>query len=117
MDKQALVDAIVRSGGKQNALDEVEALSYTMTFNDSTKAYTIAVSGAHLPLLAIAGPDQNIVSSTPVSVSLNGSASTDPNGTIVSYAWNELIKGVVTPVATGVTPTLTNVSLGVHTYP
>ena len=91
--------------------------SYTISFNDSSKAYTVTkVGSAPTPPVANAGSNQTLVSSIPVSVTLNGSASTDAKGTITSYAWAELVNGSWVPVATGVNPTLTNVSVGVHTY-
>lgn len=44
MDKQALVDAIVRSGGKQNALDEVEALYSKLDLLQQTARYKALLS-------------------------------------------------------------------------
>ncbi|MGV8056434.1 MAG: fibronectin type III domain-containing protein [Smithellaceae bacterium] len=64
------------------------------------------------PPLANAGPDQVLVgvSSATLIVSLNGSASSDTDGTIVSYSWTE----GGTQIATGVNPT---VALGVGEHP
>jgi len=63
--------------------------------------------------IANAGPDQTVADTNGINgepVQLNGSASTDSDGTIVSYVWKE--NGVT--IATGVTPTVT-LSNGPHT--
>ena len=65
------------------------------------------------PPTADAGPDQNVPDadgSGDEAVTLDGSASTDAEGALASYAWSE--GGV--PVATGATPTVT-LAVGVHT--
>ena len=91
--------------------------NYYVTFNDQTLAYTSTLVGpVHVPPVANAGSAQTIVAATPTSVSLSGMASSDSDGTINSYTWDELINGVWEPVATGVSPTLSNVSVAVHTY-
>jgi hypothetical protein len=62
---------------------------------------------------ANAGPDQNVRDPEGdgiQSVSLNGSGSSDPDGTIVSYVWRE----GPTTIATGVNPSV-NLSAGSHT--
>jgi hypothetical protein len=62
---------------------------------------------------ANAGPDQSLrdpQGDNSQAVSLNGSASTDSDGTIVSYAWSE----GGSPLASGATPTV-NLPAGVHT--
>ena len=62
---------------------------------------------------ADAGPDQTVIDTDDggdEAVTLDGSASTDSDGTIATYSW---VEGV-TEIATGVNPTIT-LSLGVHT--
>ena len=55
-----------------------------------TSTVTITVNPApHIPPVANAGPDQTIILPATSTV-LNGSASTDPDGYIVSYAWRQL---------------------------
>jgi hypothetical protein len=77
-----------------------------------TVQITINAAANQLPV-AEAGPDQNLTL-TPlvptIAVNLNGTASTDPDGTISSYAWS--IAG--SQVATGATPTI-NLAQGVYT--
>jgi len=65
------------------------------------------------PPIANAGPDQTVHDSDgngSQPVSLNGAASSDPDGTISSYSWSE---GAST-IATGPTPTVT-FAVGTHT--
>ena len=62
---------------------------------------------------AHAGPDQTVPDSDgngSQAVNLNGSTSTDPDGTITSYAWKE----GATQIATGATPSVT-LAVGTHT--
>ena len=65
-----------------------------------------------VPPKARAGTDQVVLSpnGVPVSINLDGSASSDADGTIVSYVWAE--NGV--EIATGVNPQVT-LAVGVHT--
>jgi outer membrane autotransporter protein len=61
---------------------------------------------AALPPTANAGPDQNLADTDGQlgeAVTLNGSASSDPDGTIVSYQWRNVANQTI---ATGVTPTV-----------
>lgn len=51
--------------------------------------YAVPVAAAgNNPPIANAGPDQTVTQNT--SVTLNGSASSDPDGSIVSYAWRQV---------------------------
>jgi hypothetical protein len=57
------------------------------TFTNVTADHTISASFAldNQPPIAKAGPDQTVTEGSPVS--LNGSGSTDPGGSIVQYRW------------------------------
>lgn len=110
--------------------------SHTITMNTATtgiKTGTLTISGnapdepirtisitgrvvaANVPPVADAGPDQNITDldgSGAETVTLNGSASTDPDGTIVLYRWAE---GAST-LASGASATAdVSLAVGVHT--
>jgi len=72
-------------------------------------------SGNQAPV-ANAGPQQTITlapGQSTVSVTLNGSASSDPDGTVASYAWSGLSGAPQPTPATGATPTVT---LGTGSY-
>ena len=93
--------------------------SITLTVADDggltdTDTVTITVSSpANQPPLANAGPDQNVTDSDrngSEQVTLDGSASSDPDGSIVSFIWRE--GGA--QIATGAKPTVT-LSTGTHT--
>ncbi|HXJ80395.1 MAG TPA: PKD domain-containing protein [Candidatus Methylomirabilis sp.] len=61
-------------------------VTLTVTDNSGAKASaTTTVSAANRPPVADAGPDQTALVNS--SVTFNGSASSDPDGSIVSYAW------------------------------
>jgi subtilisin family serine protease len=67
----------------------------------------------NVPPVANAGPDQSVTDTNgngSESVTLNGSGSSDTDGTIVSYEWRE---GAVL-IGTGATPTI-SFALGAHT--
>lgn len=67
--------------------------------------------------VANAGPDQNLPTVT-VSTALDGSASSDPDGTIVSYKWVKIsgANGVVITSDTSVSPTITGLLPGVYVF-
>ncbi|MFC1968443.1 S8 family serine peptidase [Chloroflexota bacterium] len=76
-------------------------------------AYAAATPTGNLPPTANAGPDQEVADSDgsgSEEVTLNGSASNDPDGTIVSYAWSE----GGSPIGTGESLTR-NFDVGTHT--
>lgn len=73
----------------------------------------LTVNNTNQPPIANAGPDQTVTDSDKngsESVSLNGSGSSDADGTIASYVWKE--GGVA--IASGVSPTVL-LGVGVHT--
>jgi len=91
-------------------------ITLTVTDNGSltaTDTVTITVSSpANQPPLANAGPDQSVTDSDrngSEQVTLDGSASSDPDGNIVSFVWRE----GGSQIATGVKPTVT-LSVGTH---
>ena len=65
------------------------AITTSYTFEDVSSNHTIAVSFAinQLPPVADAGPDQDVIES--VTVTLDGSQSSDPNDAIVTYEWTQ----------------------------
>ena len=91
--------------------------SYTVTAIDnassqSAKSTAVSVttpSCTNTPPIANAGPDQTV--QTLVSVAFNGSGSSDPGGSIASYAWN-FGDGAT---GTGVAPSHSYSSAGVYT--
>ena len=98
-DRQGVSSVRLDSWTIHGGLNLHDALSYGLT---------------NLPPDADAGPDQTVTDSNRDGtelVSLNGSASSDPDGTIVSYAWREGGTSI------GVGPTVTAaLSVGVHTF-
>jgi len=76
-----------------NLIAGVYVVNLTVTDNlgaTGTSTVTITVNSApHVPPVANAGPDQTIILPTNSTV-LNGSASTDPDGYIIAYAWRQL---------------------------
>jgi len=90
----------------------------TLTVTDNggltdTDTVTITVSSpANQPPVANAGPDQTVIDNDrngSEEVTLDGSGSSDPDGTIVSFVWRE----GATQIATGVNPMVT-LSIGTH---
>jgi len=86
--------------------------------NDETAVDTLQIvvgSVANQPPAADAGPDQTVTdtdNSGAEMVTLDGSGSSDPDGTIVSYEWSD--GGTPLPGGTGPTPTV-NLAVGTHT--
>ena len=98
---------------------EVDIQNTTLTMvarrADGTVIETITVNHGtgNQPPVANAGVDQSVTDSDgngSQSVALNGSASSDPDGTISSYVWKE----GTTQIATGATPAVT-LAVGSHT--
>jgi lysophospholipase L1-like esterase len=87
----------------------------TLTVNDwkgATATDAVAVK-VNRPPTANAGPDQTVYdndSNGSQPAVLNGSGSSDPDGSVATYTWTE----GATQIATGVSPTVT-LSLGSHT--
>lgn len=78
-----------------------------------TDSVVVTVNAPNQPPVANAGADQTVTDANGDGselVTLNGSASSDPDGTIVSYEWRE--GGAL--VGTGTTPAV-SFSLGTHT--
>jgi hypothetical protein len=91
----------------------VHTLTLLVTDDDSATDTDVVVVRVHAPPVANAGTDQTVVDTDgngTQNVALNGSASSDADGNIVSYQWSEGGTGV----ATGATPTVP-LSVGVHT--
>ena len=92
-------------------------ITLIVTDDDSATAFdtvVITVEGGvtNQPPIANAGPDQTVTdtdNSGSEAVTLNGAGSTDSDGTVVSYIWNE--SG--SQIATGVNPSV-DLSVGTH---
>jgi hypothetical protein len=93
--------------------------TYQVTFiasdgsEQDSETITITVKSTNQAPTANAGPDQTAIDSDgngSQQVTLNGSGSTDSDGTIQSYVWSE----GGTQIATGVNPTVT-LAVGQHT--
>ena len=108
----------VASGATPSVLLSVGVHTLTLQVTDdrgATASDTVAITvRANQPPVANAGPDQILTDTGgdgSEAVVLNGSASSDPDGTIVSYVWR---KGA-TVIALGVTPAPVSLPVGVHT--
>jgi len=94
----------------------VHTVTLTVTDDDgdiNTDDVVITVTGNGLPI-ANAGPDQAVGdgdNSGDAMVSLDGSASIDSDGTIVSWVWTES----AAEIATGATPAALAFAVGAHT--
>lgn len=95
---------------------DVNGNTLTMTAKNTSGAvidsFTVTHGAVNQRPVANAGPDQNVTDTDgngSESVTLNGSASSDPDGTIASYVWKE----GTTQIATGATPTVT-LAVGTH---
>jgi len=102
-------------------VDQDTELRFRLTVSDGTNSDSAEVTvlvrdvppPANQPPVADAGEDITVVDSDDSGdeqVTLDGSGSQDPDGTIVSYVWTEGGQ----QIATGVTPTVT-LPVGVHT--
>ncbi len=85
-------------------------MNCTTRKSDGSLIETFSVVHNQSPI-ADAGSDQTVMTTgSGAAVTLNGSDSSDPDGSITSYVWKE----GANPIATGVSPTI-SLGLGVHT--
>jgi hypothetical protein len=86
-----------------------------LTASDEVKVTVNAAPAANLPPIAIAGPNQTISATV---TSLDGSASYDPDGTIVKYQWLQLsgAGGVTITGANTPTPNVYGLAPGVYVF-
>jgi hypothetical protein len=92
----------------------------TVTDNDGgadTDDITITVQPVNVAPTAVAGSDQSITLPTN-SVSVNGSSSSDPDGTIASYLWEKLSGPVAYTITNDDEPstTITGLIAGVYVF-
>lgn len=92
----------------------------TVTDNDSdtdTDDITVTVNPLIIPPTAVAGSDQTITLPTS-SVSVNGSGSSDADGSIVSYLWARVSGPVAYTITnpTNVSTTITGLIAGVYVF-
>ncbi len=96
---------------------------YQLTVTDNSGASSsarvkiIVMGAANIPPLANAGPNQSITAPAN-SVNLDGSASTDPDGTITAYSWVTVSgPGSVTiNNSNTATPSVTGLQIGVYIF-
>jgi len=110
----------IATGAKPTVVLSVGQHTITLTVTDNggltdtdTIVITVNESGTNQPPSANAGPDQTLTDNDgngSEQTTLNGSGSTDPDGTIQSYVWRE----GGSQIATGANPTVT-LSVGQHT--
>ena len=101
-----------------NSIDLWFHSNYTLStpgtaYYDNLVVINLDDAGTNLDPIANAGVDQTVVDvddNGSEDVALDGTGSTDPDGSIASYSWSE--NG--TEIATGATPTVT-LAVGVHT--
>jgi hypothetical protein len=81
-------DGVADQSGSNIAITQ-GAGTYIIRFNDQTKRYWLSKIVVNVPPVANAGVNQT-VSLAGGSRTLNGSASTDSDGSIVSYTWSQM---------------------------
>ena len=92
----------------------------TLTVNDGTltntitKTIVVSLSGNLAPI-ANAGPDQSVTINT--TVTLDGTASSDPENNPLTYSWTQTSGATMTlSSTTSATPTFTATTIGIYTF-
>jgi hypothetical protein len=109
------------STGVDGLVQGAYTFQLTVTDNSGVQAsdivkITVNAPAANQPPVAVPGPDITI--STPSSLPLDGSASYDPDGTIVSYQWVQTsgAGGVTITGSNTATPTIYGLQPGIYVY-
>jgi hypothetical protein len=99
----------------------VRTFQLTVTDDDgATNSDTVTVTvnapggGGNTPPTASAGPDQSVDTGAPVT--LNGSGSSDTDGTVVGYTWTQVSGPSVTLSGTGANRTFTPTTAGTYIF-
>jgi hypothetical protein len=90
--------------GRANSTGDIDGFMDDLAFNDGLTSF-IGPAAGNIPPVANAGIDQTV--ETDASVALDGSASSDNDGTIISYTWTQLSGTAVTLSGSGPTRTFT----------
>lgn len=108
-------DGVAEAGGADIAITQ-GAGSYTIRLHEHMLRYSVLRADGNQAPQARAGADQTINATQPASVTLDGTASLDTDGTLASFVWQEWLNGNWQTVASTAKAVLSSVSLGQHRY-
>jgi hypothetical protein len=111
--RQMMLNVFTDLGATANS-SSVTAAGLTQPTAVSVGVAYFGDNGSNVAPVANAGPDQSVA--TGVQVTLNGSESTDSDGTIVSYSWLQTSGPAVTLSGSGATRTFTPSQAGTYTF-
>jgi hypothetical protein len=105
-------DGMTSTHGWSNRFNEAGQLVFSVTFDDGSEGLIFASpvpAAPNQPPLADGGPDQTVKENQ--TITLDGSGSSDPEGTILSFVWS--LDGA--EIATGPTAAVGPFAPGIHT--